>query len=181
MATSSHISDGFNPYHQWLGIPPAEHPPNHYRLLGLATFEDDGDVISNAADRQMGHVKSFASGPQAAQSQTLLNELAKARLCLLNPTRKAEYDEWLAEQICDADAMLDESGEYELEEDFAALEVAPAVMPTIATPVATLAKRRKRRKNSGVAVSLGVMVVGGGIVAGLLWYAAQQRPGALTT
>jgi hypothetical protein len=25
----------FNPYHRWLGIPPDEPPPTHYRLLGL--------------------------------------------------------------------------------------------------------------------------------------------------
>jgi hypothetical protein len=25
----------FDPYHRWLGIPPQEQPPNHYRLLAL--------------------------------------------------------------------------------------------------------------------------------------------------
>lgn len=23
----------FDPYHKWLGIPPKDQPPNHYRLL----------------------------------------------------------------------------------------------------------------------------------------------------
>ena len=27
--------DGFDPYRKWLGIPPQEQPPNHYRLLGI--------------------------------------------------------------------------------------------------------------------------------------------------
>ena len=29
----------FDPYHQWLSIPPKDQPPDHYRLLGLARFE----------------------------------------------------------------------------------------------------------------------------------------------
>ncbi len=35
----------FAPYHKWLGIPPADQPANHYRLLGLNLFESDPDVI----------------------------------------------------------------------------------------------------------------------------------------
>ena len=31
----------FDPYHQWLSIPPKDQPPDHYRLLGLARFEGD--------------------------------------------------------------------------------------------------------------------------------------------
>jgi len=61
MATDS----DFDPYYQWLGIPPSEHPINHYRLLGLALFEENGDVIAHAADRQMAHLKSFAAGHTA--------------------------------------------------------------------------------------------------------------------
>jgi len=49
----------FDPYRKWLGIPPEEQPPDHYRLLGIARFESDPDVISNAADRQMVHVRSY--------------------------------------------------------------------------------------------------------------------------
>ena len=40
----------FDPYHEWLGIRPEEHPVDHYRLLGIARFESDAAVISNAAD-----------------------------------------------------------------------------------------------------------------------------------
>jgi len=82
----------FDPYYKWLGIPPEAQPPDYYQLLGLQRFEKDADVIASAADRQMGHVKSFASGPHSATSQRILNELAKARLSLLNPTSKKEYD-----------------------------------------------------------------------------------------
>jgi hypothetical protein len=32
-------STQFDPYRKWLGIAPADQPPNHYRLLGLDLFE----------------------------------------------------------------------------------------------------------------------------------------------
>ena len=86
----------FDPYHRWLGIPPREQPADHYRLLGIARFESNADVIQEAADRQMAHVKTHVRGPQAAESQRLLNELSAARLCLLNPSDKAAYDRRLA-------------------------------------------------------------------------------------
>ncbi len=91
--------DGFDPYRKWLGIPPQEQPPNHYRLLGIGLFETDFDVISNASDRQMFHVRTFQSGPYAEVAQFILNELAAARVCLLDPPRKAEYDRWLQQML----------------------------------------------------------------------------------
>ena len=67
------VSEAFDPYHVWLGIPPEEQPPNHYRLLGVALFEGQADVIDTAADRQMGHLRTFQSrqalGPFAAVAQ----------------------------------------------------------------------------------------------------------------
>ena len=44
--------DDYDVYHLWLGIPPEEQPPNHYRLLGVPAFEQNVEVIRNAADRQ---------------------------------------------------------------------------------------------------------------------------------
>jgi hypothetical protein len=85
-------ADQFDPYHKWLGIPPKDQPPNHYRLLGIQTFEDDPDTIANAADQRMAHVRSFQSGKYSAISQRLLNELAAARVALLKPDRKSAYD-----------------------------------------------------------------------------------------
>ena len=83
----------FDPYHQWLGIPPSEQPANHYRLLGINLFESDPDVIDAAANRQMVHLRSYQAGKRAALSQKLLNEVAAARVCLLDPARKTAYDE----------------------------------------------------------------------------------------
>lgn len=86
------MSNTFDPYHTWLGIAPSEQPPNHYRLLGIALFEESRDVISNAADRQMAHIRTFQNGKHAAESQKLLNELSAARVTLLDPKKRAEYD-----------------------------------------------------------------------------------------
>jgi len=105
-------SSSFDPYHKWLGIPPAEQPSDHYRLLGISRFEADAHVIANAADRQMTHVRSFQLGPHAADSQRLLNELSVARFCLLTPASKNAYDYILRSAVpadsisFDVDAIL---------------------------------------------------------------------------
>ncbi|MFM9066457.1 MAG: hypothetical protein ACKOUR_03845 [Planctomycetota bacterium] len=82
----------FDPYHTWLGIAPSEQPATLYRLLGVAEFESNREVITNAADRQMRHVHSMNIGPHAALSQKLLGEIAQARLKLLDPDQKLRYD-----------------------------------------------------------------------------------------
>ena len=92
-------SPQFDPLHQWLGIPPTDQPPNHYRLLSLQPFEDDPGVIEHAADRQMSHIRKFQQGEHQDLSQKLLNEIARARVCLLSPSHRAKYDKWLREQI----------------------------------------------------------------------------------
>lgn len=84
------MPEPFDAYRKWLSIPPAEQPPHYYRLLGTAPFEDDPDVIAIAADRQMAHLRTFQTGPQAAESQKLLNEVAAARVCLLDPSGKGD-------------------------------------------------------------------------------------------
>ena len=88
----------FDPYYQWLGIPPAESAgggPNYYRLLGLSLLEENADAISNAADRVMSHLRTFQTGKNAALSQKLLGEVAQAHICLLDPQKKAAYDSTL--------------------------------------------------------------------------------------
>ncbi len=96
----------FDPYYKWLGIPPAEQPPNHYRLLGLTLYEADGDVISSAADARMIHLRSFQTGQYSNESQKLLNEVAAARICLLKPEKKAAYDTALRQRLQPAAAAL---------------------------------------------------------------------------
>ena len=86
------MSEPFDPYLQWLGIRDQGRPPDYYRLLGVELFEDDPDVLTNAADRQMAHVRTFQTGRHSSESQKILNQLAAAKICLLNAEKKARYD-----------------------------------------------------------------------------------------
>ncbi|NLS93028.1 MAG: hypothetical protein GXX96_12810 [Planctomycetaceae bacterium] len=93
------MSKRFNPYHSWLGIPVAEQPANHYRLLGIPLFETNEDVIQNGLDQRMAYVKSFAAGPHSADSQRLLTELSQAGVSLLRPEKKQAYDSQLRSRL----------------------------------------------------------------------------------
>ena len=93
------MSDSFNPYHKWLGIPLEEQPANLYRLLAVAPFESDPDVIESAADQRMAHLRTFQAGKHSALSQKLLNEVAAAKVCLLRPDKKAAYDAQLRDLL----------------------------------------------------------------------------------
>ena len=93
------MTEQFDPYYQWLGIPQEERPINKYRLLALQVFESDEGVIANAADRQMAFIRTFQSGAHSAESQMLLNELSSARVTLLNKQSKAEYDQQLRQTL----------------------------------------------------------------------------------
>src|SRR5208282_1039393 len=82
----------FDPYETWLGIPPDRRPPTHYDLLGLAPYESDPAAIDQAALRRMSKVRQHQIGPHSDQSQEILSELARARLILMDPDRRTDYD-----------------------------------------------------------------------------------------
>ncbi len=82
-------------YHRLLGIPVKDQPPTLYRLLGVEAFEENRDVIDAAAERQMTFLKNHQLGPNAAHVEHLLGQVAQARVTLLNPERRAAYDQTL--------------------------------------------------------------------------------------
>ncbi len=82
----------FDPYETWLSIPADRRPPTHYDLLGLAPHESNPVVIDQAALRRMSKVRQHQIGPHSDQSQEILSELARARLILMDPDRRADYD-----------------------------------------------------------------------------------------
>src|SRR5262245_25919573 len=86
----------FDPYHKWLGIPKEFRPPTYYQLLGIGAGESDPEVIQEAAFRQSGHVRTHQIGPHAAECTRLLNEIAHAKMVLLNPAKRQQYDAELA-------------------------------------------------------------------------------------
>ncbi len=146
-------SPAFDPYYKWLGIPPTEQPANFYRLLGLANFEPDADVIQAAADRQMAHVRTYQTGTHSALSQMILNELAKARLCLLTPDRKAAYDADLPREPEAQGGVAESGAEEPAWQDFSAPQT-----PDESSPMASPAVRRKpRRLLPALGVAAGVL------------------------
>ena len=64
------MSDTFDPYYIWLGIPPEDQPPNHYRLLGVTLFENNREVIEAAANRQMAYMQEISGGDRARRRST---------------------------------------------------------------------------------------------------------------
>ena len=100
------MAEKFDPYYRWLGIPAKEQPPNHYRLLGIELFESDPQLIDSFALRHTSFLREITDGPHLPDAQRLLNELAAARRCLLDPQRKAAYDAELRERLAAADTPL---------------------------------------------------------------------------
>jgi formylglycine-generating enzyme required for sulfatase activity len=150
----------FDPYHQWLGISPKDQPPNHYRLLGIDLFESDANVISNAADQRMAHIRSFQAGKHSAESQKILNEISSARVCLLNSAKKVEYDAGLRA------ALQPEPRVQPLPDPFlqaAAVAEFPVAVEAPIWPVS----RRKKKDNRGllVAIAAAALLVFVGLVA----------------
>ncbi|MBN1394776.1 MAG: hypothetical protein JW959_07120 [Pirellulales bacterium] len=139
------MTDKFDPYHKWLGIPAGDRPPNHYRLLGIEPLESDPEVICNAADARMALVKTFQAGRHSDDSQRLLNELAAAKVCLLNAEKKAEYDRRLEERA-------KSGGES---------EEGPPVVVVESRPSAYLARKQKRQSAIWLVppLAVGVLVV----------------------
>lgn len=91
--------EDYDAYHLWLGIPPDEQPPSHYRLLGVRLFEQNVEVIRNAADRQRAHVKRLGINQYEKRGQDLLNEIEAAKICLLKPDKRKVYDERLQAEL----------------------------------------------------------------------------------
>ena len=155
------MATAFDPYRMWLGIPPEEQPPHHYRLLGLGLFEGDADVIQEAADRQMAHVQTHKLGAHAAASQKLLNELATAKLCLLNPSKKSAYDAALEARLTAAAPPVP------------AQEVHEAPPPTtgydFASSTTTFRPRKRVQKRSFPVLPLVLFIVVCGATGGLYY------------
>ncbi|MDB5347213.1 MAG: type fimbrial assembly protein PilB [Schlesneria sp.] len=146
----------FDPYRKWLGIPPKDQPPNHYRLLGVELFESDLDVIEGAAERQMNFVRQYQSGEYATAAAKILNELAIARLCLLKPATKTAYDK-------------------KLRSDQARLSAAEQQFSDVAFDDLQPAPRKRTRKPKPVSANQSLLI-GGGIAALIIVLAVVMLP-----
>lgn len=181
------MTNSFDPYHQWLAIAADEQPANHYRLLGVRLYEADPNVLQNAADQRMAHLRTFQAGPRGQVSQRLLNEVAAALHCLLTPDLRARYDDELQREQCHNQAQAAMAvGAVAVEPRFSGVSAIallphcatmppPVPAPRVSTPVTASQPSRvqvssapvnKRRSESTSAVVAVVKVVVGG-VAGL--------------
>jgi len=93
------MSEQFDPYYKWLGIAPKDQPPHHYRLLGIDLFESDIEAIEVAAMAKIRFLREIQDRRYVHQAQRLLQEIAVARLCLLDDTKRMQYDEVLRRRI----------------------------------------------------------------------------------
>lgn len=85
-------------YRDWLEITETARPLNYYQLLKLPQFEDDRNKIRKQYRQLNAHIRKYATGEYIDESQNLLNELAKAMLCLTDAARKEEYDHSLGRE-----------------------------------------------------------------------------------
>jgi len=115
----------FDPYYEWLGIPPKDQPPHHYRLLGVELYEDHLTAIDAAANRIMAYLQELSNGENGPLAQQLLNEVSAARVSLLNKKRKAAYDQKLKTKL---------SNKKQKKKSKPAVAKKPPPLPT-ATPV----------------------------------------------
>jgi hypothetical protein len=146
----------FDPYYKWLGIPPHEQPPDHYRLLGINRLESDLDVIDHAADGRMALLRTFQSGPNADSSQKLLSKVAIARACLLNSSSKQDYDAWLASS---PPPLPGPAGSTPMEQ--------AADLPI---PVTITAPPRRAARSTPSALPQTLKIIGGGLLGIVLGY-----------
>lgn len=164
----------FDPYHKWLGIPAKDQPPNYYRLLHLDLYESDLDVIEGAADRAMGFIRQYQSGEHAALAAKLLNEIATARLCLMKPASKAEYDAKLKKDR----AQLEQVPSTNPEDVFAVQAPEPEFeSPQKFAPPPRAKKPRLKRKKSQLPSQL---LIGGGIAVAVIavFFVTRSKEGA---
>ena len=125
-------------YHRWLGITAKDQPPNHYRLLEIDLFESDLQVVVTAANRQMALLQRRAASQIVALPQELLNEIAAARQCLLDPEKKSKYDAELRQSLTESPPAAPKPGDSATGFDFDAIvEASP--------PTRLVAVRRPNR------------------------------------
>jgi hypothetical protein len=85
----------FDPYHEWLGIPPEERPLSYYRLLGISNFESNPDVIQMAVKKRAEKLRGLLTGDNQQLGQEVIKNIATAKACLLNVQQKELYDKKL--------------------------------------------------------------------------------------
>ena len=89
-------------YSQWLGIEAGARPPDYYALLGIERFCCDANLIDTAAHQRLDLLDQYSlAGSRESRDacQEMMNEVARARVVLMNPQRREEYNRQLGGQV----------------------------------------------------------------------------------
>ena len=138
------MPDSLDPYYDWFGIRPDDQPPTHYRLLGIEELEDEFAVIDEAYYRRKGYLREFLGGPHHDQTLRMVEELAAARECLLNPVAKLAYD---------ADLLLGPACKEVARKHQAAAEVDVPNSTPVPPPVTDVGIVSRTQKPAGVSAT----------------------------
>jgi hypothetical protein len=75
----------------WLGLPLGTWPPDHYRLLGLESGENNAAVIEQRVHERLDTVRRYQM-MHPEQATEAMNRLAQAFVCLTDASAKKTYD-----------------------------------------------------------------------------------------
>jgi hypothetical protein len=75
----------------WLGLPPGNWPPDHYRLLGLEPDESDPARIEQRVHDRLEAVRRYQLLHPELVTEAM-NRLAQAYVCLTDPEARRAYD-----------------------------------------------------------------------------------------
>ena len=172
------MSEIFDLYHRWFGIPADKMPAHAYRLLEIAVFESDPAVITRAVGQRLSVLQQHMVGEHASEASDMQNELKQIEACLLNRELKSTYDQQLRQYLTAQHTVV-------IRFDDADSPVTPAALtsvsstqygPTSGRLVASAASsvqatqkpvRRGRRRQHNMAIEIAKVVIGGIIGIGL--------------
>ncbi|HEY2883555.1 MAG TPA: serine/threonine-protein kinase, partial [Pirellulales bacterium] len=163
------MASAFDPLDQWLGIPPAQQPPNHYRLLALELYADSHS-IRQAVEKRTSQLTAIDAGQHADSRQSLIEQISAAGAELLDIDKKAIYDSALRLQLNTAEAPLPDVAAAPNTSASAAANVSPEAPPPIATSPAK--PTTQKIKTLGEYVIVGKIGAGG---MGRVYKAQHQR------
>lgn len=119
----------WNPYSEWLAIPPSQLPPEPHQLLGLRTSEVDVERIQRSSQRQLRRIEPHLHGPHADWASRLLAEVTSATELLTARALSVAPDELSESMTAEESATVEGSMG---EETDSSLVVEPSVEAVMA-------------------------------------------------
>jgi hypothetical protein len=142
-------SAGENLYHMMLGVPEGVTSPDCYQLLGLEYFEDDEDLIRDAAIDANQKLLSWQNSKYHRECDQIMDKVVRARDLLLSPSQKSKYDRRLEKRLgISPREQVDEQDANEEMPDVTFLDAGLAIERTADLPPAVRSRRNRRASNA---------------------------------